>query len=339
MKFSTAWRGEFVGEAELGGEFGLRVERQALFGATGEIMQVHAHVPQEGFRLLEGLVFVLGEDVVLDEVRRVVDTIEIFADPVERLQVPQPALAFLDVGLDQVAAFALMVMALVALGQLGLDEILARAGGDVRPEFLAQLVVEFLVARQITRFQKGGADGDVLLGQPHAFGQRARGVPDLQPQVPQHVEHKLDDAFAPGRLLGGAHEQQIDVGAGGQLAAAVSARRHDGDVFGCGGIFGWIETLDGEVVEYLDGGVLDLRQRARRRLPGQILGQYLPPHALARVQKLVLDEGQRLFAQFAAIVLAAGKRLQFAAQRLCVERHYASRSLLPQSTSLPMSTA
>jgi hypothetical protein len=103
-----------------------------------------AHVPQERFGLLENLVFVAREHVVLDEIGGVFDVIEIFADPVERLQIAQSALAFLDIGLDEIAAFALPQMPLVALGELGLDEILAVARGDLGPEFLAQFVVETL---------------------------------------------------------------------------------------------------------------------------------------------------------------------------------------------------
>ena len=70
-------------------QFRLHVEGQALFRAADEIVQLAAHVPQERFGLLEGLVFLAGEDVVVDEVGRIVDVIEIFADPVERLQVAQ----------------------------------------------------------------------------------------------------------------------------------------------------------------------------------------------------------------------------------------------------------
>ena len=132
----------------------LHVEGQPLLGAAHQVMQMHAHIPQKGFGLLEGLVFVLGEDTMLDQVGGVLDMIEIFADPIERLQIAQPAFAFLDVGLDQIAAFALAGMARIALGQLGLDEILAAAGGDLVPEFLAQLVIERAVAPQIARFQQ-----------------------------------------------------------------------------------------------------------------------------------------------------------------------------------------
>src|SRR6202000_1352501 len=113
----------------------------------------------------------------------------------------QAALALLDVGLDQVAALALARVPLAALGELGFDEGLAGAGGDLAPELPAQLVVQLAVAPQIARLEDRGADGDVLLGEPHAFGQRARGVADFEAQIPQHVEDELDDALAPGRLL------------------------------------------------------------------------------------------------------------------------------------------
>ena len=51
------------------------------------------------------------------------------------------------------------------------------------------------------------------------------GVADLQPQVPQAVEHALDQALAPGGLLVGGEEQQVDVGEGRHLGAAVAADR------------------------------------------------------------------------------------------------------------------
>ena len=51
----------------------------------------------------------------------------------ERLQIAQAALAFLHIGFDQIAAFALARMPSVAFGEFGLDEILSVAGGDVAP--------------------------------------------------------------------------------------------------------------------------------------------------------------------------------------------------------------
>ncbi len=213
-----------VGETHPSGEFRLHVERQAFLRAADDIMELTAHVPQERLRLLEGLVFVAAEHVVVDKIGGVVDVVKIFSDPIERLQVAQAALALLDVGLDEIAAFALALVALAALGQFGRDEILARAGRHFRPEAFAQFVVKIHVAPKVAGFEKGGADRDVLLGEPDAFAERARRMTDLQPQIPQHVQDEFDDALAPGGLLEGPHEQQIDVRAGRQLCHGRSRR-------------------------------------------------------------------------------------------------------------------
>ena len=89
-----------------------------------------------------------------------------------------------------------------------------------------QLVVERSVAPDEARLEHRGADGHVGARQADAFVDRARGVADLQAEVPEQIEDELDDALAPGRLLVGQQEQEIDVGAGRQRAAAIAA---DGD--------------------------------------------------------------------------------------------------------------
>ena len=88
----------------------------------------------------------------------------------------------------------------------------------------------------------------------------ARGVADLQAQVPQQVEHVLDHALAPGRLLVGQQEQQIDVGERREQAAAVAAGGDDGHVLGVGGVGGAIDVRDRVVVDEADQLVLELGQ-------------------------------------------------------------------------------
>src|SRR6266700_6831375 len=119
-------------------------------------------------------------------------------------------------------------MALVALGKLGFDKILAIAGRDIAPEFLAQLIVKLAISPQKPRLQKRRANRDVLLAKAHAFRDRAGRVADLQPDIPQHMQDELDDAFIPGRLFERADEQKIDVGGWRQQSAAISARGDNG---------------------------------------------------------------------------------------------------------------
>ena len=92
----------------------------------------------------------------------------------------------------------------------------------------------------------------VALGVAQALVDRARGVADLQAQVPQQVEHELDDLLAARRLLVGQQEQQIDVGERRQLAAAVAADRDDAQLLGRAGVGGGIDALVGEVEDHPD---------------------------------------------------------------------------------------
>ncbi len=55
---------------------------------------------------------------------------------------------------------------------------------------------------------------------------------DLQPEIPQEVEHVLDDPQRLRRRLLGGQEQQVDVAEWRQHAAAVAAGRGDAQVLG-----------------------------------------------------------------------------------------------------------
>ena len=212
--------------AEARGDLALEVERQAIVGAAGQVVDVAAHGGEEALGALEVARLVLGQHALVDQLGRRADAIEVLGDPVERVQVAQPALALLDVGLDDVARIAHAGVALVALGELGFDEVAAVARRHLRRVALHQLVEQLAVAPDVARLQQRGADGLVALGVAQALLDRAGGVADLQPEVPQQVEHELDDLLAARRLLVGAQEQQIDVRQRRHLAAAEAAGRH-----------------------------------------------------------------------------------------------------------------
>ena len=143
-------------------------------------------------------------------------------------------------------------MALVALGELGLDEVAAIAGQEFLGEALDQLVEQLAIAPHVARLEQRGADGLVALAVAQALVDGARGVADLEAQVPQQVEHELDDLLAARRLLVGPQEQQIDVRQRRQLAAAVAAGRHHAQPLGGAGIGGGIDALVGEIEDHAD---------------------------------------------------------------------------------------
>jgi hypothetical protein len=86
----------------------------------------------------------------------------------------------------------------------------------------------------MARFQERGADSHVGFGLADAFGNRARGMADLQAHVPQAIEQRFGHRFAPGRLFVGQQKKQIDVGGRRQQPAAVAAGGDHGHAFGLG---------------------------------------------------------------------------------------------------------
>ena len=163
-----------AGVAEPLGDLALDVEMQPFLGLAGQEMHVAAHRPQEVFGLAELVVFGAGEHALVDQLLAVAHAVEILADPEQRVQVAQAALAVLDVGLDEIAGVARLGVALVALGELGLDVFGAGALHHLLVEAHDQLVVERLFRPQEARLEDRGADGDVGARLPDALVDVAR---------------------------------------------------------------------------------------------------------------------------------------------------------------------
>ena len=151
-------------------------------------------------------------------------------------------------------------MALLALGELGGDEFAGGVAHHLVVEAGDELVEQRAVAEQEARLQDGGADGHVRLGLADAFVDRAGGVADFQAGVPQAIEDALGDLLAPGGLLVGQHEQQIDVGAGRLQPAAVAAGGDHRHALGLGGVIRRVEMLARELEQQADDGVFHLAQ-------------------------------------------------------------------------------
>ena len=146
---------------------------------------------------------------------------------------------------------------------------------DLALEAPRQLLEQRLVAEDQARIEQRGADGDVGARELERLVDGARGVADLEPQVPQQVEHVLHHALAPGRLLVGQQEQQIDVGEGREQAAAVAAGGDDGHALGVGGIGGAVDVGDRVVEDEADELVLE-RGQALGAAPPLAVGGELP---------------------------------------------------------------
>ena len=201
----------------------LHVEAQPLLGPAGEEVQVATHRPEEALAAAEAAIFVAVEHAGLDELGLGLVGIEILGEPVQRVQVAQAAFAVLDVGLDQIARCAGAGMADILLGHLRLDEGARIAFQHLLAEAMLKIGEQRRVAEDQPRIEQRGADGHVGMAEAHALIDIARGVADLEAEIPEQIEHVFGDALAPGGLLVGKQEQQVDVGARREQPASIAA--------------------------------------------------------------------------------------------------------------------
>src|SRR5215813_8633416 len=167
-----------LGVAEPHRDLALNVEGQPLLRPAGEEVHVTAHGPEEIAAAAEPAVFARVVDAVRDELLALAYAIDVFGDPVERVQVALPAFAVLDVGLDQVAGLAGAPVTLLALGELGGDEFRRGSLHHLLVEAHDQLVEELAVAEEIARLEQARAYGHIGLRLADALVDRARGVAD-----------------------------------------------------------------------------------------------------------------------------------------------------------------
>ena len=215
-------------------DFDLQVKGQHIGRAPGDIVQMAARGPQEIFGPGKAVKLVAVQQPRPDQPFGAGHPVQVLADPVQCLQVAEAALAFLDVRLQHIALPALPPVPIRAFCQLRLDEFRAGVAEQFAPQLVAQFRRQRLMPADVTMLQQGGADCHILTPQTQAVLHRTAGVADLQLQVPQHVQHRLDDAFGPGGDLPRRQEQQVHVRLRGHFGPAIAAHAQDGDPFGLG---------------------------------------------------------------------------------------------------------
>ena len=259
-------------------DLALHVERQPLLGAAGKEMDVAANRPQEIGAAAEGAVFLRVEHAVFQQFIGLAHAVDVFGDPEQRMQVAQATLAVLDVGLDQIARLPGAAVPLLALGELGGDEFRRGALHHFLVEALDQFVVERLVAGQEPGLEDCRADRHVAARLPDRFIDRTGGVADLQPHVPQAIEDRLGHLLAPGGLLVGQDEQQIDVGFRRHQPAAIAAGGDHRHALGAGGHRRAVEMAGGGGIQDADDLVLHEAQPLCAAPPVPVLQQHRLRH-------------------------------------------------------------
>lgn len=239
-------------------------------------------------------------------------------------------------------------MALVTLGELGGNELRARAAHDLALETDRQFVEQQARAAEIARLQDGGADRHVAARQRDALLDTAGGVSDLEAHVPQQIEHEFDRRLAPGLGAGRQQEQQVDVRARRQRATAIAAHGGHRNARGLGGHGGIEDMVQREVVD--DGNQLVL-QPGKPRGAGKTTAVGEKQFARLLAPKLVglLQFGQQRLSHAVALFgVGAGDEFAFGPQGRHVEQarmgryhHFAVHRIaaaccLPASVHLPV---
>ena len=253
-----------------------------------------AHRPEEIGRAAEAAIFGHGQQACIDQLCRRAYLMDILADPVERVQVAQPPLAVLDIGFDDIAAVAHALVALVALFQLLRHKIARGAGDDILPETHRGLAIDVLIAPDIAAFEQRSADGKVTARLADHLVDRAAGMPDLEAEIPHHVQHRLDRLLGPAVLAHRREEGDVHIAVRRHLAPAIATHRRDAEMLACAVIGDRVLEAHDIIVDQPHDLVdqKGLRRRAimpRRRIGNQPCRDFCAP----RCQRLAQDRDDR----------------------------------------------
>ena len=271
----------------------LDVEGEALLGPPGEKVQVAPHAPEEALAAPESGLLSRREGLGFAAAVAQTLSVEVLRQPVQRVQVAQAALAVLDIGLHPVPQLAGAPVALVALGELGLDEPGRSAGHHLGAEAAHHVLKQRPVAQHEPRIEDGGADRHVAAGEPERLIDIAGGVAHLEAQVPQQIEHVLHHALAPRGLPVRQQEQEVHIGERREQPAPVAARGHDRHVLGRRGVLGAVGLGDGIVVHEADEGILEGGE-PRRTAPPAAVGEKVPLRLRPRRLEQRLEAGEHV---------------------------------------------
>ena len=143
------------------------------------------------------------------------------------MQIAQPALALLELRLEQIDRVAIVAMTVAAFLELGLEELLLVAIEDLVNQRLVERRPQLLVAREKTDVEDRGLLLQIVGGRANAFAHVAHRLADREAGVPQRVQNYLGHDLGVWAGLVVVQEKQVDVGLRIELAAAVAAARDD----------------------------------------------------------------------------------------------------------------
>jgi hypothetical protein len=153
-------------------------------------------------------------------------------DPDGDMEVPKPAGPFFDIGLLQVDRPAEFLVAPPLLLQFLRDVLLGPATLQAPPHAFLHLGEHGGLSGEEAGFQHGGSSGQVRLHHARGIGQRAAAVPNREAEIPETVQHVVQDRAHVLVEVPGIQKHHVHVGGGIQFAPTVPAQRHDRTALG-----------------------------------------------------------------------------------------------------------
>ena len=231
MKTSDARRPARGPVAEHRGQLRLQIQAEEVPAAAGGEVRLVPHAPEEREGAPQAHVLVLRHQLRVAEPGQSLDAEDGVGDPEDGVQVAQPARALLQVGLDDpdrvpeplpclsatsartASRKATVARRLERRSDLEAAEQRAGRGARGRPP----------AARRRGPCASAGPRAPAVT---HSRGDRKL-CPTVRPDVPEALQHVLDEGAQRVRGAAGMEEQEIDVRGRRQLAAAVTSQGHD----------------------------------------------------------------------------------------------------------------
>lgn len=220
--------------AEVGGEPRLGVEVEHVGRMPAHVVQLVANPEQEIVGVLHRAEFGRLEVVLLGEFLEARDAEAHAGHPERVLVVAQAADAVLDVGFLDEDRVAVLGAPAGLVAEAGHDVGLGVVLQVMFPVRVGEVLVERGRAGEETGFEEGRLGFDLAAGLGEDLGQGARGVPDLQLEVPHRVQDAVGEMLLELRELGrfadlGIEEHHVDVAQRAQFGPAIPAERHEAD--------------------------------------------------------------------------------------------------------------
>ena len=169
-------------------------------------------------------------------IRHRINGIGIAGYPKQGMQVAQPPLAILDIGLQHIAVGVAFQVAGVPFFDFGINKTEPRVRHDLAGKTGFEAGGKLAIPQQVSHIQQAGTDSNIALGRDYGLADAATCMPHLQAQIPQHIKDVFNHLIA--CLAGGcpilSQKQQINIRVGAELASPIATGGNDRQLGGGG---------------------------------------------------------------------------------------------------------